>query len=87
MKRRDVIIGGAAAAVSATVLGAPSVHAQASFDAGKQKDAAKKWIDAEFHPSTLSKDEQMAEMEWFIDAAKPFSGMDAQYCVRDPKRP
>ena len=31
--------------------------------------AAKKWIDSEFQPSTLSKDEQMAEMKWFIDAA------------------
>src|SRR2546427_739929 len=31
---------------------------------------AKKWIDAEFQPSTLSKDQQMAEMKWFIEAAK-----------------
>ena len=31
---------------------------------------AKKWIDAEFQPSTLSKDQQMAEMQWFIAAAK-----------------
>ncbi|ALM82775.1 ABC transporter substrate-binding protein [Bordetella sp. N] len=30
---------------------------------------AKKWIDAEFQPSTLSKDQQMAEMKWFIEAA------------------
>ena len=32
--------------------------------------AAKKWIDSEFQPSTLSKDKQLAEMKWFIDAAK-----------------
>jgi len=32
--------------------------------------AAKKWIDSEFQPSTLSKDQQTAEMKWFIDAAK-----------------
>ncbi len=32
--------------------------------------AAKKWIDNEFQPSTLSKDKQAAEMKWFIDAAK-----------------
>src|SRR5882672_126587 len=38
--------------------------------------AAKKWIDTEFQPSTLSKDEQMKEMQWFINAAKPFVGMD-----------
>ena len=31
---------------------------------------AKKWIDTEFQPSTLSKDKQMEEMKWFIDAAK-----------------
>ncbi|WP_280817574.1 ABC transporter substrate-binding protein [Variovorax sp. TBS-050B] len=31
---------------------------------------AKKWIDSEFQPSTLSKDQQTAEMKWFIDAAK-----------------
>jgi len=30
---------------------------------------AKRWIDSEFQPSTLSKDQQMAEMKWFIDAA------------------
>jgi glycerol transport system substrate-binding protein len=38
--------------------------------------AAKKWVDEEFQPSTLSKDEQMKEMEWFINAAKPFKGMN-----------
>jgi glycerol transport system substrate-binding protein len=26
-------------------------------------------VDSEFQPSTLSKDQQMAEMKWFIDAA------------------
>ena len=31
---------------------------------------AKKWIDTEFQPSTLNKDQQMAEMKWFIEAAK-----------------
>lgn len=31
---------------------------------------AKKWIDAEFQPSTLSKDQQVAELQWFIEAAK-----------------
>src|SRR3990167_3311099 len=36
---------------------------------------AKQWVDKEFQPSTLSKAEQMKEMEWFINAAKPFKGM------------
>ncbi|NGM87538.1 carbohydrate ABC transporter substrate-binding protein [Parapusillimonas sp. SGNA-6] len=30
---------------------------------------AQKWIDNEFQPSTLTKDQQMAELKWFIDAA------------------
>jgi len=32
-------------------------------------EAAKKWIDNEFQPSTLTKDQQATEMKWFIDAA------------------
>ena len=39
-------------------------------------EAAKKWIDSEFQPSTLSKDDQLKEMEWFIKAAEPFKGME-----------
>lgn len=31
--------------------------------------AAKKWIDSEFQPSTLTKVQQATEMKWFIDAA------------------
>jgi glycerol transport system substrate-binding protein len=31
---------------------------------------AKQWVDNEFQPSTLSKAQQMAEMKWFIEAAK-----------------
>src|SRR5690606_31448323 len=37
--------------------------------AAADEAAARKWIDDEFQPSTLSKDQQMAEMKWFIDAA------------------
>src|SRR3954462_1369579 len=39
-------------------------------------DEARKWVDSEFQPSTLSKDEQLKEMEWFVNAAKPFAGME-----------
>ena len=31
--------------------------------------SAEKWVDKEFQPSTLSKKQQMEEMQWFIDAA------------------
>jgi glycerol transport system substrate-binding protein len=43
--------------------------------AGADMAAAQKWVDNEFQPSTLSKDQQMKEMEWFIKAAQPFRGM------------
>jgi glycerol transport system substrate-binding protein len=39
-------------------------------------DEAKKWVETDFQPSTLSKEEQMKEMEWFIKAAEPFKGME-----------
>ena len=47
--------------------------ASASF-AGMNE--AKKWVDEEFQPSTLSKSDQMKEMQWFVDAAAPFKGME-----------
>ena len=57
---------------------AASAMALIAFAAPVRADeaAAKKWIDSEFQPSTLSKDEQMKEMEWFIKAAEPFKGME-----------
>ena len=39
-------------------------------------EEAEKWINDEFQPSVLSKEEQMAEMEWFVKAAEPFAGME-----------
>jgi len=39
-------------------------------------EEARRWVETEFQPSTLSKDEQLKEMEWFVNAAKPFAGMD-----------
>jgi glycerol transport system substrate-binding protein len=38
--------------------------------------AAEKWIDSEFQPSTLSREEQLEQMQWFIEAAKPYAGME-----------
>ena len=68
--RRSVLKGAAAvgAVGAASIIKSTPSHAQ-------KMDAAKKWIDAEFQPSTLSKDAQMAEIEWYINAAKPFVGM------------
>ena len=38
--------------------------------------AAKQWVSSEFGASTLSQEEQLKEMQWFIDAAKDFKGME-----------
>lgn len=48
----------------------------AADDDAKYMEAAKKWVDQEFTPSTLSKEEQLKELEWFIKASKPFRGME-----------
>ncbi|MEM6891224.1 MAG: ABC transporter substrate-binding protein [Pseudomonadota bacterium] len=56
-----------ATAAIAVIAGSASVADEA---------AAERWIDQEFQPSTLSKDDQMAEMQWFIQAAEPFAGME-----------
>jgi glycerol transport system substrate-binding protein len=63
-------------AIRRTVSLAAMMLAMGSIPAFADMDAAKKWIDSEFQPSTLSKDEQMKEMEWFIKAAEPFKGME-----------
>ena len=40
-------------------------------------DEAKTFLDSEIKDlSTLDRGAQEAEMQWFIDAAKPFAGMD-----------
>jgi glycerol transport system substrate-binding protein len=48
----------------------------AAMPAFADSAAALKWIESEFTRSTLTKEEQIAEMEWFINAAKPFAGME-----------
>src|SRR5215204_4007587 len=39
-------------------------------------DEARRYVDTEFQPSTLSKEDQLKEMEWFVNAAKPFAGQE-----------
>ncbi|MCP5181665.1 MAG: carbohydrate ABC transporter substrate-binding protein [Pseudomonadales bacterium] len=36
---------------------------------------AMQWMDTELHPTTLSRDEQLAELAWFSRASAPFRGM------------
>ncbi len=57
-----------AMALALTILGAP---------ARADMEAAKAFLDKEIGDlSTLTRPEQEAEMQWFVDAAKPFAGMD-----------
>ena len=37
--------------------------------------AAERWIDEEFSISAISREEQMEEMAWFVEACEPFQGM------------
>ena len=71
LSRRQALMGSAAIAATAGLAAPASAQSTSA-----QTAAAQKWIDSEFQPSTLSKAEQMKEMQWFIDAAKPFQGME-----------
>jgi glycerol transport system substrate-binding protein len=62
------------APAASTGAAAPAAPAAAAKAGGTE--AAKKWIDSEFQPSVLSKEDQLKEMEWFANAAKPFVGME-----------
>jgi len=62
---------GASALALAAVLLSPVAGAATP----EELKRAEKWLD-EFQPSTLSREEQLKELEWFIDAAKPFRGMN-----------
>ena len=58
------------ASVAVFALGAAALPAQADMA------AAEKWVNDEFQPSALSKEDQLKEMDWFIKAAEPFKGME-----------
>ena len=59
-----------------SVMGGVLLLALSSSPVFAGKADAGKWINNEFQPSTLSKSEQKAEMDWFIKAAAPFKGME-----------
>lgn len=60
------------------MLGAASLAIMvAAGPAAADMDAAKAFLDSEIGElSTLDRAQQEAEMQWFIDAAKPFAGME-----------
>ncbi len=67
---------GESAAESSGAESSAQAPAASDFDEAAAMAAAERWIDEEFQPSTLSREEQLAEMEWFIKAAAPYRGMD-----------
>lgn len=46
------------------------------FREADAKAAAQRWVSTEFTPSTLSRQQQLAEMDWFMKAAAPYRGME-----------
>jgi glycerol transport system substrate-binding protein len=63
------------------------VVAVAAGPAMANMEAAKKWVNDEFQPSTLTKDQQLKEMEWFIKAAQAVQGYEHQGCFRNHSHP
>ena len=55
--------------------GAGSGSAQVPPPSIDRSAAIEKWV-TEFQPSTLTRDQQVAELKWFQEAAKPFVGME-----------
>src|SRR3954470_20611016 len=67
-KARFLMMSSAVALIAASVtVAAPAVADDAT---------AQRWIDSEFQPSTLSKADQLKELQWFERAAQPFKGME-----------
>ena len=60
-----------------TAVAMTAAAAAVTSPARADEAAAKKWVDSgEFQPSTLSKEDQLKEMEWFVKATAPFKGME-----------
>ncbi len=66
-------------------IGAASLGLSFQASADQYSDAAQKWIDEAFKNSTLSKEEQMKELEWFIKATFPWYG--DQCCLGNHRYP
>ncbi|MCP2361541.1 glycerol transport system substrate-binding protein [Nonomuraea thailandensis] len=73
--RRSVAAGLAAVALIAAGCTQGAQKPASDFKEADGKAAAQRWVSQEFTPSTLSKEQQLAEMDWFIKAAAPYRGM------------
>ena len=57
-------------------VGVASMGLSLHVSADQYSEAAEKWVNEAFKNSTLTKEEQLKEMEWFTKAAEQFRGMD-----------
>ncbi|TYB55045.1 carbohydrate ABC transporter substrate-binding protein [Nonomuraea sp. PA05] len=73
--RRSAAVGMAAVALIAAGCTQSAQKPASDFKEADGKAAAQRWVSEQFTPSTLSKDQQLAEMDWFIKAAAPYRGM------------
>jgi glycerol transport system substrate-binding protein len=55
--------------------GEQAMDADPEAFAAAAAERAAGWVDDEFQPSTLNREEQLAELAWFTRAAAPFRGM------------
>jgi glycerol transport system substrate-binding protein len=53
---------------------APAATEAAPDPSAELEKAAEKWVDQEFQPSTLTREQQLEEMKFFREAAKPYRG-------------
>src|SRR6056297_3648764 len=68
--RRTLLTGAGALGVAA---GLPARPAPAQWGSARW-GAAQRWAEVEFRPSTLTLDQRLAEMDFFMRAAAPFRG-------------
>ena len=75
--RTAIILGFSLAAVSCSGTAENSDGQQIEVDMSDPEGTATKFLDEEIGElSSLSREEQEAELAWFMDAAKPFAGME-----------
>ncbi|WP_237107399.1 ABC transporter substrate-binding protein [Nonomuraea sp. MG754425] len=73
--RRSAAVGMAAIALIAAGCTQSADRPTSDFKEADGRAAAERWVSEEFTPSTLNKDQQLAEMDWFMKAAAPYRGM------------
>jgi glycerol transport system substrate-binding protein len=64
-------------------IGLPILVALLATEVRADEAAAKRWAEKEFQPTTLSREAQLKEFQWFIEAAKPYKGLEINVLSED----